>query len=128
MIENEIQKARQYLESKKGKEKIARFVNDTRYMQDHREELLHAYQDKWIAVWEGEVIASAKTLKGILRKIPKERRAAILEFMDSNPKPLILTVKGPTTVGPFNFDKINGCLYVVYVIILLIIYRIWKNY
>lgn len=55
--------------------------------------LIDRYRHEWVGVYDGEVRAHAKTLKGVLKKIaerglPKER--VIVRHIDSDQRTLIL--------------------------------------
>ena len=74
-----------------GAEKSEQFTQDHVYIEEHWEELLKEYPDKWIAVLQGKIIASADSSSALISAIPKQDRGSTaIKFMDTDPKPLIL--------------------------------------
>ena len=56
----QVQEARSYLE---------RFTADMLYTDEHRQELLKSYADRWIAVCNGNVVAVEKNLEMLIKKL-----------------------------------------------------------
>lgn len=50
-------------------EELQRFHQDALFVNDHWEELTARYADRWIAVYEKEVVASARTPKELRYKL-----------------------------------------------------------
>jgi len=89
------------LEELGGKEKVmedfARHKRDVDFFQYHYQELLEKYPDKWVAVYNAEVVGTNKDFIALLdclkeKKIPTNE--TIIYFMDTRPKPLILVQQG----------------------------------
>jgi len=53
-------------------EELERHRRDAEYFQAHRQELLERYPERWVAVYNQEVVAAAKDQKRLLRQL--ERR------------------------------------------------------
>ena len=77
--------------------KIARdlraFARSARVVSSNERELLKKYPKQWIAVYNGNVCAVAKSLEGVISKLEKVRVPAnetIIRYMDTSGRKLIL--------------------------------------
>jgi len=92
------------IEKMGGKEKIlydfARFKRDCEFIEYHHEELLKKYPNEWVAVYDVEVIDTDKDFLALLRRLKQKgapTNKMVIRFMDTDPKPLILTLQGAAT-------------------------------
>lgn len=90
-IETEIER----LESSAAQvaQELQSFRQAATFLSAEHARLIDRYRHEWVGVYEGEVRAHAKTLKGVMKKIveqdlPKER--VIVRHIDSDQRTLIL--------------------------------------
>lgn len=74
-------------------QELERFTADMLYFDQHRHELLRQYPDKWVAIYQNQVVATAKTLPRLVKQlerkgIPKGR--AFVEYVTAKEDLLIL--------------------------------------
>ncbi len=72
---------------------LDQFSQDTMYLASIRPELQNKYPDHWVAVYEKKIIATAPTLKEVMRtlqanKIPTAR--AVVDFLRAEPIAMVL--------------------------------------
>lgn len=48
---------------------LARFRSDAEYVESHRDELLERYPDRWVAVYDGQVVADDPELDLLLQTV-----------------------------------------------------------
>ena len=84
-----------------GKEKFLaefeRHRKDFEFLNSHCKELKEKYPDYWVAVHYEKVVDVNKDFFTLLSELAKEgvpRNEAIIWFLDTNPKPLILSTQG----------------------------------
>jgi hypothetical protein len=68
---------------------------DVLFLEARLDELLERYPDKWIAILNKEVVASAEDRRGLnsqLRAKGLQSRGPLIREMETNPKPWILPV------------------------------------
>ena len=68
---------------------------DVLFLEAHWNELLEQYPDKWIAILNKKVVASAEdrpSLNPLLRAKGLQSRGALIREMETNPKPWIFPV------------------------------------
>jgi hypothetical protein len=53
-------------------EDLERFTQDMLYFDQHRDELLRQYPDRWVAVYHQQVIGAAKDLKRLVRQLERK--------------------------------------------------------
>jgi hypothetical protein len=73
--------------------KLRTFAANASVLSSEHSRLAARYQNKWIAVHEGEVAAAADTLEQLKHELAAKRISAsdaAVEFIDTNPKTLIL--------------------------------------
>ncbi|MBI1984882.1 MAG: hypothetical protein HYS60_02095 [Candidatus Wildermuthbacteria bacterium] len=92
---NAFKELRRIIEEMGGAWQIAgeleQFKQDSLYISEHWGELLSQYSNKWIAVLQSKVIASADRLSDLMSAVPERDRVfTAVKFMDTDPKPLIL--------------------------------------
>lgn len=83
-----------------GVEKILKefekFKANTDFFRDNHKFLVEKYPNKWVAIQDEGVVATSRSLKGlmsIMKKAGIETETCYVQFLDPNPKPQILTVK-----------------------------------
>lgn len=54
------------------RQELERFHADAEYFDRHRQELLHRYPERWVAVYNQEVVASAKDIKRLVRQLERK--------------------------------------------------------
>jgi hypothetical protein len=67
---------------------------DVLFLESHWDELLERYPDRWIAIWNKKVVASAQNESGLtpqLRAIGLQNRGVLIQEMETAPKPWILS-------------------------------------
>ncbi len=74
-------------------EELERFNEDMAYFDAHRQELLARYPERWVAVYDGRVVGTAKHLPRLMAQlerqgIPKGR--AFVEYVTGHDDLLIL--------------------------------------
>ena len=77
-----------------GREELDRFGADIDYFQEHRQELLRRYPERWVAVYNLQVVATARDIKTLIRKldrkgVPPEHTSC--EYLTENEPLLILS-------------------------------------
>ena len=68
---------------------------DVLFFETHHEELLQQYPDKWIAIWNKKVVASAQNESGLTPQTQGDRSpkpaGVLIQEMETDPKPWILS-------------------------------------
>lgn len=54
------------------RQELERFHADADYFDRHRQELLQRYPERWVAVYNQEVVASAKDIKRLVRQLERK--------------------------------------------------------
>ena len=75
-------------------QELERFNADGDYLQEHREELLREHPDRWVAVYNQQVVAVAKGIKALIKQL--ERKGvkpgrAYCKYLTENEPILILS-------------------------------------
>jgi hypothetical protein len=65
------------------------FANDHAWVERNRSDLVRRFPDRWIAVRNGQVIASAPDVDALQSQIPDAPHACV-EFLASHPVEMIL--------------------------------------
>ena len=81
----------------KFREEFARHERDFEFLNYHHKELLEKYPDKWVAVYDVKVVGVHEDFLALLEQLKKEgipTNKTIIWFMDTDPKPLILSKQG----------------------------------
>jgi hypothetical protein len=68
---------------------------DVLFFEARLDELLEQYPDKWIAIWDKKVVASAEDESGLtpqLRAKGLQRVGVLIQEMETDPKPWILPI------------------------------------
>jgi hypothetical protein len=76
-----------------AQQELDRFTADMIYVEQHREELLRQYADRWIAVYNEQVVAAAKDLKRLIRSLERKGLSpghVYREYLTENEDLLIL--------------------------------------
>jgi uncharacterized protein DUF5678 len=68
---------------------LLRFQADHVWIDQNREKLLEQYPDQWIAVQDGQVIASDPDFDGLVAKLPDPSGTAV-EFLTREPIEIVL--------------------------------------
>jgi hypothetical protein len=74
-------------------ESLRRFEKSTMYVESNYKRLLRRYPDTWIAVLDGEVRATARSVPALLRTIDAQgipRAETYIDYLDTNPPILIV--------------------------------------
>lgn len=53
-------------------QELERFHNDAVYFEEHRQELIEQYPDMWIAVYNKQVVGTAKDPKRLLAQLKRK--------------------------------------------------------
>ena len=53
-------------------QELERYTGDMVYFDEHRQELLEQYPERWVAVYDKRVVGAAKSLKRLISKLKKE--------------------------------------------------------
>jgi hypothetical protein len=78
---------------KKVDRELRAFGKDARILSSKRKHLLQQYPQQWIAIYDGEVAAQARTLPVLvetLRRLGIPRGRAIVRYINNNPRKMIL--------------------------------------
>ncbi len=51
---------------------LERFTQDAVWVDEHREELVQTYRDRWIAVYNQEVVGAARDLTRLIRQLQRK--------------------------------------------------------
>ncbi len=51
---------------------LERFTQDAVWVDEHHDELLKAYNDRWIAVYNREVVGSARDITRLIRQLERK--------------------------------------------------------
>jgi hypothetical protein len=51
---------------------LDRFQNDAIWLGEHREEFLKKYPEQWVAVYHKELVATARSVKGLVHKLERK--------------------------------------------------------
>ena len=66
---------------------------NSKYIEAHFEELLQQYPDRWIGVFQGQVVANSKSSRGLVEKLRAMdclKKGAATRYMDTNPQVWII--------------------------------------
>ncbi len=72
---------------------LQRFKKDTAYYEAHHEELLKKYPEQWVAIFDEQVVGTAKTLNRLIARLQKKgvpRGRAFVEYVTGKEDLLIL--------------------------------------
>jgi hypothetical protein len=75
------------------KEELERARSDALYFESRRPELLHRYPNHWVAVYDKQVVGTAKELPILLtqidnRGVPRDR--VFIEYLTTDDTPLVV--------------------------------------
>ncbi|MBI3327239.1 MAG: hypothetical protein HYZ81_11130 [Nitrospinae bacterium] len=76
-------------------EELERYREDALYFEQHRQEWLQRYPERWIAVYNQAVVATARRLPQLLERIEKQglpRAQVFIEHVSAREDLLILPV------------------------------------
>ncbi|HEY7062673.1 MAG TPA: DUF5678 domain-containing protein [Chloroflexota bacterium] len=74
-------------------QELERHRRDAEYFQQHRQELLERYPDRWVAVYNQQVVGAAKHHKRLLRQLERKGIPAgfvLCDYLTDNADELIL--------------------------------------
>jgi len=74
-------------------EELERYRMDALYFEQHRQDLLHRYPERWIAVYNQEVVATARRLPQLLQQLENRglpRAQVFIEHVSAKEVLLIL--------------------------------------
>ena len=72
---------------------LERFKKDTTFYEAHYEELLQKYPDRWVAIYNEQVVGNAKDLNRLIAQLHKKRipqGRAFVEYVTDKEDLLIL--------------------------------------
>jgi hypothetical protein len=55
-----------------AQQELDRFRQDMLFLDGHRDELLRRYPERWVAVYNGEVVGAAKDPKRLIRQLERK--------------------------------------------------------
>ncbi len=53
-------------------QELERFREDARYLDEHRQELLAQYPERWVAIYHQQVVAQAKDPRRLIQKLQEQ--------------------------------------------------------
>jgi hypothetical protein len=53
-------------------QEIERFTQDTLWFDDHRQEMLQQYPERWVAIYNKQVVGSSKDLDQLVGKLERK--------------------------------------------------------
>jgi hypothetical protein len=62
---------REAQDDREVQQSLERFEQDGEYVQEHRQELLSQYPEMWVAVFNRQVVAAAKTVDELVQQLKK---------------------------------------------------------
>jgi hypothetical protein len=74
-------------------QELERFTSDAQYFDQHRRELLQAYPERWIAIYNHQVVGAAKHLKRLVAQLERKgipRGRAFVDYATEREDLLIL--------------------------------------
>ena len=72
---------------------LQEFSNRVKVLEDRRAELTRKYPNKWIAMYNGDVVVVADCLEDVLNEMDNQaipRRETVIEFMDTERRNMVL--------------------------------------
>ena len=84
---------------------------ERRYWDEHRDEFRRQYGDRFVAVWQDEVVATAPNLRQLreqLRESGLDSRHVWMRFIASRPRTMILWFMAPSH-GYLGIDRCQSC-------------------
>ncbi len=51
---------------------LERFTSDAQYFDQHRQELMRQYPDRWVAIYDQEVVGAARDLKRLIAQLERK--------------------------------------------------------
>ncbi len=79
-------------------QELERFTADAQYFDRHRQELLAQYPERWVAVYQQEVVGAARDLKRLIAQLERKGippAQAYRAFLTEREETLILVSAGP---------------------------------
>ena len=73
---------------------VERYASDADYFEEHRSELLREHPERWVAVYNHEVIGIAKGIKHLIKQLDRKGippAQAYREYLTESQEQLILT-------------------------------------
>ena len=97
MRKKEIEKVRKLIKGLGGVNEVHKglieFTIRVEHMESLRAELLKQHPNKWVAMADGKIVTNADSLEDVLKELDAfgiRRRDAVVEFMDTHPRNMIL--------------------------------------
>lgn len=78
---------------KKVDQELRAFRKDARLLSSRRKHFLQQYPNQWVAIYQGDVAAQARTLPALverMRQLNIPRGRAIVRYINNNPRKMIL--------------------------------------
>ncbi len=72
---------------------LERFQEDVLYFDEHRHELVQRYPDRWVAIYDKQVVGAAKALPRLISQLERKgipRGRAFVDFTTEREELLIL--------------------------------------
>ena len=69
------------------------FANRVKVLEDKRPELTAQYPNKWIAMYNGNIVVVADSLEDVLKDMDEQaipRKDAVIEFLDTERRNMVL--------------------------------------
>jgi hypothetical protein len=79
-------------------QELERHRQDAEYFQAHRAELLARYPERWVAIYDQQVVGAAKDHKRLVRQLARKgipANHAFLEYLTDKEELLILSAPVP---------------------------------
>ena len=55
-----------------AQQELERFTQDMLYFDQHRQELLQQYPERWVAIYNQQVVGAAKDLKRLIKQLERK--------------------------------------------------------
>jgi hypothetical protein len=71
---------------------LDRFQDDMAYFDGHRDELVRQHPEKWVAIYQGQLVGAAKALPSLIAQLERKglRGRAFVDFVSERQDLLIL--------------------------------------
>lgn len=93
------------------RKRLERFKANIDFFRSNHSFLIERYANRWIAIQGEQVVATSKSLKGLISIIKRagiETGTCYVQFLDPNPKPQILVA---IQERGLHFQELSGLIY-----------------
>lgn len=83
----------QKVASQKETVELKRYIDDLQFLDSLRQELLHKYPERWVAIYARQIVGAAKTLPDLIKMLEAKQIApsrAAIDFLTSRKMAMIL--------------------------------------